>query len=162
MQANQENMFQLLWKLWRGKTVVTRADAVWGIFALSASVMLFLFLLALSFWAISISLDGGKIMSPSSPLSWLFFSFAILSFVLWLISVVFVLRVGNRWYKNHPITDAPVKLSQESINDISGRLTESVTNKLESLVNNIGTLVSEIRQERNERNNEPKQQSDNL
>lgn len=125
------------------------AEAKWGVTSILVSLSLFLFPLSLSFWAIWISLEGGKIMLPSSVISWVFAGLAVLSFLAWIAFAVYTLRVILPWYKlstsvdtNKPFIDA---------------ITKEVTDSIKPLIGEVQTLVQEIRQDRDERNaNKPK------
>lgn len=75
----------------------TSRGARWGMFAILVSTSQLLLPLSLSFWALSISFNGGKIMPLTSIASWIFYIIAALSFAGWIGFTIFVLRLGINW-----------------------------------------------------------------
>jgi len=141
---------------------VAPPDTKWEITSILVSLSTFLFPLSLSFWAMWVSLDGGRIMLPSTVASTIFASLAALCFIAWIVVTVYTLRVLPRWYKESATTRATKGTSQEVTElraDLSRDIAElraDLNSRLDNLSSEIHSLVSEIRQERNEQSSEPK------
>jgi hypothetical protein len=123
----------------------------WGFFSVLISIDLSLFPLSVSFWAISISLEGGKIMYPSSLLSWLFSALAAISFVFWLGFIIFTILTYRHWRINPLIDNTQQRFDnvQDDIKNLNGNL----DTKFNNLIKEIHELTIEIRQDRNARHN---------
>lgn len=109
----------------------TSRGARWGIFAILVSTSQLLLPLSISFWALSVSFNGGEIMPLTSISSWVFYIIAVISFAGWIGFTIFVFRLGINWR-----------------NDQSK---DPLLEKLDSIEKSIESLTNEIRQERNER-----------
>ena len=129
----QKSLFRVVRELPKSLPTSTSPDAKWGITSILFSISLFLLPLSLSFWAISLSLEGGQIMLPSSLVSWIFAGLAVVSFLAWIGISIIALRLAFHWYRISP-----------SITDTSQQL-----NDIKTSINN---LTDEIRRDRNERN----------
>lgn len=123
-------------------------DAKWGATSLGFSLVSFFLAVALAFWAIQISLDGGNIMLPSSVGAWVFFIFALLCFIFASAVGIFTWRTAWRWY----VESGEVKDTSQELAELQAH----IDSKINGLATSIDNLVNEIRQERNERNNKPK------
>jgi hypothetical protein len=124
---------------------VKKSDAQWEITSILVSISTFLFPLSFSFWAMWVSLDGGEIMLPSSVPSVIFASLSALSFVAWIVVTLYAYKVLLRWYRE----------SATKKDDISQELAElrtELTGSIDNLVTEVRSLLNEIRQDRNERN----------
>ncbi len=133
---NHKSFFQIFKELPKAVTSSTSPDARWGITSILFSSSLFLFPLSLSFWAISISIEGGKIMLPSSIISWIFTGLAVVSFLVWILFSIITLRISFYWYQSHRKEDKSEQLTK--------------------IQNAIQLLTEEVRRDRNERNRRSK------
>ncbi len=89
---------KLLRDLPRILPTVTSPDAMWGITSVGISLTLFLIPMAISFWAMQNSLEGGKIVLPTSIISWVFFILAIMCMIAAFVITIFLSRMMIRWY----------------------------------------------------------------
>ena len=112
MQSDK-SLFQIIRELPKAVPTSTSANAKWGLTSILFSLSLFLFPVSLAFWAISISLEGGKIMLPSSLVSWVFAGLAGVSFLAWVGISIFALKLAARWYRLSPTE----KDESQQIND---------------------------------------------
>ena len=103
------------------KFIGNSSSARQGAFSFLASFTLFLFPLAFSLWAISVSLEGGKIMLPTSVGSLIFAGIAVISFFLWIGFAVFTIAMVRYWFK-HPLAD---KVS-DKVDELSGKIDDLI------------------------------------
>jgi hypothetical protein len=153
---NKTTNWQYLRNLPKALPTSITSESKWGVTSVLASLCLFLFPLSLSFWAIWISLDGGKIMPPSSIPSLVFAILAALSFLSWIGITIYMIRVIFPWYKKSSSVDKADKRLEhidQSLVNMEIRLVNIETG-INSLTNEIRNLLLEIRRDRNERNND--------
>lgn len=100
--AEEEPNVKVTWRtvssIPKGLQGARSVDAKWGVASILLSVSLFLFPLSFAFWAMWVSLDGGRIMLPSNSVSWIFAGLAVVSFVAWIIVTVYMLATILPWY----------------------------------------------------------------